>query len=292
MRREVKQKLTEGPIGTIWSQTKRQTSSRERIAVFVAIPFVLVSISALPQHIQESWMLYVNSPTLEDAYLTNFVHGSVVHLGNNILAYIFLMSVLLPLAVFADWKQELYITMLFFLTAVPLVVSYYSVWTLQGTGVETTVGFSGVVAAFLGLHPIILFAFFKRAVSSNIRVHYGLALVAPELAVIFYSWSGISVSVIALSILSVLGLGLVLHESCGDWELLLSSRTNVLLVFTTIIVFSVVSYRILVGVGPNVNVYGHFIGFVSGFLFPGFLSLVSGLPEQMARVQERLRGIF
>lgn len=288
MLRGAKRELCEGPIGKVWCRTKRRTSPRERLIVFVAIPFVLVSIAAFPRHIRESWILYVNSPTLADAYLTNFVHGSVAHLGKNLLAYLFLMAVLLPLAVFADWKQELYITMLVFLTVVPLVVSYYSVWTLRGTGLETTIGFSGIIAAFLGLHPLLLFVFFKRTVSSNIRVHYGLALIAPELAVVFYSWSGMSILVISLALLGILDLGLVLYRSRSDWEPLLSSQTNLLLAFTTIFVFSVVSYRILVGVGPNVNVYGHFIGFVSGFICPGLLSLVPNLDERIAWIQERL----
>jgi hypothetical protein len=288
MLRGVKQELCEGPIGEVWCRTKRRTSSQERIIVFVAIPFILVSIAAFPRHIRESWTLYINSPTLVDAYLTNFVHGSVVHLGNNLLAYLFLMTVLLPLAVFAEWKQELYITMLVFLTVVPLVVSYYSVWALRGTGLETTIGFSGVVAAFLGLHPVLLFAFFKQTVSSNIRIHYSLALVAPELAVIFYSWSGMSIWVISLALLGILGLGLVLSASRGNWGPLLSSQTNLLLALTTLFIFSVVSYRILVGVGPNVNVSGHFIGFVSGFICPGLLSLVPNLHERIAWVQKHL----
>lgn len=208
MLRQFEQELV-GPFGEIWHRTRSRTSCRERVAVFVAVPIVLLAVAALPQHIQESWTLYLGSSSLQAAYLTNFVHSSFLHLGNNLLAYVFLMAVLLPLAVFADRKRELYVTMLFFLTVVPFVVSYYSLLTLQGTGVQPTVGFSGVAAAFLGLLPILLFAFFRRAVSSNIRVHYGLTLVALELAVILYSWSGVSMSVVALVTLGSLGLGLL-----------------------------------------------------------------------------------
>lgn len=256
--------------------------------MFLVIPIVLLTVASLPQNIQESWTLYLSSPSLWDAYLSNFVHGSFHHVGNNLIAYVFLMAVLLPLAVFADWKRELHVTMLFFLIVVPFVVSYYSIWTLGGIGVETTVGFSGVVAVFLGLLPILLFAFFQRAVSSNIRVHYSLALVTLELAVIFYSWSGVSIPVIALVTLGALGLGLVWWDTRGDWTPLLSSKANVILVLTTVLTFSFVSYSILVDVGPSVNVYGHFIGFVSGFLFPAGLSLVLDLRERFVWVDDRL----
>jgi hypothetical protein len=220
--------------------------------------------------------------------LTNFVHGGVVHLSSNLISYVFLMGVLLPLAVFADWKRELYITSIFFIAVVPLVVSYYSLWALRGTDVETILGFSGVVAAFLGLLPILLFAFFQRAVSSNIRLHHALALVALELAVIFFSLSGPSGSVISLSILGTLGLGLVWWDTRGEWGPLLSSNANLILVFTTILVFTWVSYSMLVNTGPSVNVYGHLIGFVSGFMFPGLLSLAFDLRERFSRLNKRL----
>lgn len=282
MLRQFTEELNDGPIGEIWFRTKSRTSCRERVAVFIVVPIILLAVAALPQNIQESWTLHLSSPSLGDAYLTNFVHGGFFHVGNNILAYSFLMAVLLPLAIFADWKRELYLTSVFFIAIVPFVVSYYSVWTLHGTGVERTVGFSGVVASFLGLLPILLFAFFKRAVSSNIRVHYGLALVALELAAIVFSWSGVSISVIALVILGVLGLGLVWWDTRGDWESLLSSNSNMFLVLITVLTFSFVSYSILVDVGPHVNVYGHFIGFVSGFLFPGLLSLALDLRERFS----------
>lgn len=288
MLRPLTGELTDGPLGDLWYRTKSRTSCRERVAVFLAIPFVLLAVSALPQTIQKSWTFHLHSPSLVDAYSTNFVHGGFFHVGSNLLAYICLIAVLLPLAVFANWKRELYITSLFFLAVIPFVVSYYTMWTLHGTGVVTTVGFSGVIAAFLGLLPILLFAFLQRAVSSHIRVHHALALVAPELAVIFYSWSGPSVSVIALVILGLFGLGLVLWDTRSDWDPLLSSNANVLLVLGTLLTFVFVSYSILVNVGPSVNVYGHFIGFVSGFLFPGVLSLVLDLRERLDWVDDRL----
>ncbi|MFC7231885.1 hypothetical protein ACFQMM_11565 [Saliphagus sp. GCM10025308] len=197
------------------------------------------------------------------------------------------MAILLPLAIFADWKRELYITIFFYITVVPFVVSYYSVWTLHGTGVETTVGFSGVVVAFLGLFPILLFAFFQREVSPSIRIHYSLALVALELAVILFSWSGVSISVIALVILGTLGLGVMLWDTRGDWGALVSSSTNLFLVLITTFTFIFMSYRILVNVGPHVNVYAHFIGYVSGFMFPGILSLVLDLRDRFAWVDDR-----
>lgn len=288
MLNQIWREMWEGPLGAVWYRTKHRTSYREQIAVFGAIPFVLLLVATLPQPVKEAWTLHLGSPTLIEAYMTNFVHGGVVHLSSNLISYVFLMGVLLPLAVFADWKRELYITSIFFIAVVPLVVSYYSLWALQGTKVETVVGFSGVVATFLGLLPVLLFAFFQRAVSSNIRLHHALALVALELAVIFFSLSGPSGSVICLSILGTLGLGLVWWDTRGDWGALLSSNANLILVFTTILVFAWVSYSMLVNTGPGVNVYGHLIGFVSGFMFPGLLSLAFDLHERFSRLNKRL----
>jgi hypothetical protein len=53
-------------------------------------------------------------------------------------------------------------------------------------------------------------------------------------------------------------------------------------------VFTYVSYSILVNTGPGVNVYGHFIGFVSGFMFPGLLSLVLDLRERFSLLEDKL----
>lgn len=288
MLQQLRDELTNGPFSEVYYRTKIQTSCRERFAVFVVVPLALLLVAALPQTIREAWTLHLAAPSLLDAYLTNFVHGGVIHLSSNLVSYVFLMAVLLPLAIFADWKRELYITSFFFITVVPFIVSYYSIWTLHGTGTETTVGFSGVIAAFLGLLPILLFAFFQRAVSSNIRLHHALALVALELAVIFFAWSGITTTVIALGVLGTLGLALIWWDTRGDWGPLMSSTANLFLVFTTILVFTYVSYSILVNTGPSVNVYGHFIGFVSGFLFPGLLSLMLDLRERFSWLDDRL----
>ena len=291
MLQQFREELINGPIGEIWYRTKSRTSYRERIAVFLAVPIVLLVVAALPQTIQEAWTLHLGAPTLLDAYLTNFVHGGLLHLIHNLLSYVFLMAVLLPVAVFADWKRELYLTSLFFVIVVPFVVSYYSVWILQGTGGETIVGFSGVISAFLGLLPVLLFAFFQRAVSSNIRLHHALTLVALELAIILFSWSGVSISMVGLGILGTLGLGFVWWDTRGEWGPLVSSPANLFLVFTTLLLFGYVSYGILVNTGPHVNVYGHFIGFVSGFMFPGILSLALDLRGRFEEIHDRLHVV-
>lgn len=286
MRQLVVEGFKEGPLGEIWFRTANRTTRRERIAVLFGPPLLLLFVSLLPQSVQESWTLYLASPTLESVYLSNFVHTDGLHLLRNVIAYLFLVSVLLPLAVFADWKRELYVTSLFFFIAVPFVVSYYSIWMLRGTSAETLVGFSGINSAFLGLLPVLLFAFLQRCVSSNIQLHYGLAPVALELAVIMFAWSGITIPAVSLCVLGLAGVALVYGVTHGEWDGLLSSDANLLLVSVAVLAFAVLPFRILVDVGPGVNVYGHFIGFVVGFLFPGLLSLVLDFRRQFALVDD------
>ncbi|MFC7173949.1 rhomboid family intramembrane serine protease [Haloplanus litoreus] len=89
-------------------------------------------------------------------YLSNFVHGDIPHLANNILSYLLLMLFIFPLAVSAGKQRILRIVSILFLTILPLLVSVYSIATLGDMGAETVVGFSGVIAGYAGALPFFI----------------------------------------------------------------------------------------------------------------------------------------
>lgn len=274
------------PLLNVVRRTWTETSMLKFGLLFIALPALLAAIETLPQTVQDSLTLHIESPTLWGAYLSNFVHGGTSHLVANIANYVLLMAVLLSLAIYADWKRELYLTTIFFLTVLPLIVSAYSVWTLQGSGVVRTYGFSGIDAAFLGLLPVATFAFLRREVSSNIRLHHSLVLVAVEMALILFGWGGLSISVIGLSVLAILGTGLLYWDTRGEWGTLTDTPEYQTLLFIAIAFFLILPFQNLVNVETGTNVYGHLIGFVVGFLFPSVLSLVIDLRRQATEIQE------
>lgn len=275
---EKKERLVNGgPIVEIANQVSKKTTCVERVIAFAAIPITLLLISVLPPQMKSSMVLHLESPTIWQAYLTNFIHAGFHHLMNNVVSYLFIMMVLLPLSVLADWKRELLYASLFFLIGVPFLVSYYSISTLAETPVETVVGFSGVGAAFLGFIPVALFAYLHNEVSQTIRLNQSLCLVALELALVLYSWSSLSVSSVLLFVLGTLGVGLLYWQTRGEWSTVLEDNAKIFLVVVTVLVFFSVPFQILVDVDAGTNVYGHFIGFVAGFLFPALLSLTMEL---------------
>jgi membrane associated rhomboid family serine protease len=116
---------------SIVTATITGSTPAQRALAFGFIPTILLFIGALPLHQQQQWVLNLNDPTVVQLYLSNFVHGDIPHLANNILSYLLLMLFIFPLAVSAGKQRILRIVSILFLTILPLLVSVYSIGCVE-----------------------------------------------------------------------------------------------------------------------------------------------------------------
>ena len=252
--------------------TITDSTPAQRVLAFGFVPIILLFIGALPVHQQQQWALNLNDPRMLQLYLSNFVHGDIPHLANNILSYLVLMMFTFPLAVSVGKQRTLGIVSVLLLTVLPILVSVYSITMLGNTSVETVVGFSGVVAGYAGALPFFIAHHMNEKVADIGVELTGVGLMGLELGAVLWVVGLHSWSVVLLTVLSVIGLGLASYDRQVVTKV--GREYEVHLVVYTLILFITVPFTLFVGVGAGTNVYGHLIGLIGGFLCT--LSVVMG----------------
>ncbi|QCC47666.1 rhomboid family intramembrane serine protease [Halobellus limi] len=249
---------------SIVTATITGSTPAQRALAFGFIPTILLFVGALPLHQQQQWVLNLNDPTVVQLYLSNFVHGDIPHLANNILSYLLLMLFIFPLAVSAGKQRILRIVSILFLTILPLLVSVYSIATLGDMGAETVVGFSGVIAGYAGALPFFI-AYHVNEKVADIGVEIaGTSLMGLELGAVLWLAGLRRWSVVLLAVLSVVGLGFAGYDRQVVAKI--GREYEVHLVVYALILFAAVPVTLFVGVDAGTNVYGHLIGLIGGFL--------------------------
>jgi membrane associated rhomboid family serine protease len=251
----------------IGRETLARTDPWQRAVAFGAVPVLILAIGTLPPSLQASLALAIDSPAVQQLLLSNYVHGSVPHLSNNVLSYLVVMTVLFPLAALSGRLRELGIAGIVFCTLGAVLISLYSIETLDGTTVESTLGFSGVAAAFLGVLPVFIGFYLRDNISSTVRpLLLAVSLFGLELGVLLLVVGVLPRSNLALVALGLIGSGLVVRA-------ILRSETSApfhhrTLVVYALLVFTVAPVGLFIRIDSGVNVYAHLGGFVSGWFLP------------------------
>lgn len=259
-------------IRSIVAATIEGSTPVQRALAFGAIPLLLLTVGLLPLNQQQAWALRVSDPTVAQLYLSNFVHGDIPHLANNIVSYLLMMLFLFPLAVSAGKQRILAAVSVLFVTALPIMVSLYSVATLAGTSAETVVGASGIIAGYAGSLPFFIAYHAKEKVVDVQVAVVGVCLMGIELGAALL-FAGIRRwSVFLLPILGVIGLVLAIRSRLLNSDVGREYEKH-LLVYG-LVVFASVPVTLLVSVDGGTNVYGHIGGLIGGFLLTLTIVLV------------------
>ena len=200
---------------------------------YFLIPAMLFSVFLLSAELQDLLVLNTADPTYYAVFLMNFSHASVQHLSENVLIYLFSVTIIF----FIEGKKSVFLySSLVFLFVLPFLVSFATFMTVEPGETVLIRGFSGITSAFLGY-----------AAYSIARSLYSNFLHLPFKKIRSYTvagQAGVIVLVILLSVISIFlmffGLSLGIVTTQGGY-----------LVF-----------------GP-----GHFIGYMVGFLTPMVIGL-------------------
>ena len=169
------------------AKTSQKWITPWEIAVyFVLVPAILIIIQYfVPYSVKnEYFILHLNNPTLLAMFLTNYVHtDDPWHLWGNIFTY---MLVILYIFKFATNKREVYIVSAIFFFILPFFVSYSSIVAFQEVPINS-LGFSGIIAAFIGFFPYVFYRYIKNAYSLkfNFSFPFSIAIISLMIAIVF-----------------------------------------------------------------------------------------------------------
>lgn len=244
---------------------------------------------ALPGILSLSWLLGIGNGlgfslaadsvaadgrTLLTAFTANYIHVSGRHLFDNLLNFWLTLFGLYPLVAIAGWERRFRRLTVVYLLVVPFVVAWVTLATLGQVTDQLSVGFSGVVAAFLGLVPVVLVAAGGELTDGALDPAWSVVPFFASLAVVFAVPSVWYFPVQPLVALGCGGAGL-LAAGLLWWVAppqgivaaarpLSADHRLALLIGTTVFVSGVAGALVLVPLGTNV--WGHLTGYVAGFL--------------------------
>ena len=246
---------------------------------------------ALPATLSLSWLLGIgdglgfslavdsvtaDGRTLLTAFTANYVHVSGRHLFDNLLNFWLTLFGLYPLVAIAGWERQFRRLTVGYLLVVPFVVAWVTLATLGQVTDQPSAGFSGIVAAFLGLVPVVLAAAGGELTDGRLDPAWSVVPFFASLAVVFAVpsvWYFPAEPLVALGCggAGLLAAGLLWwveppREIIAAAQPLSADHRLALLIGTTVFVFGVVGALVIVP--PGTNVWGHLTGYVVGFLLP------------------------
>lgn len=120
------------------------------------VPVVLLGVFLFPHPVRERLALDYAAPTLATAFTSHYVHLFFWHLVLNLLGYMLLVPVAYFLALTSGRRQEFFVVFVTFLLIFPLVLSGFNLLFVR-PGIS--VGFSGVLMAFVGYLPAVIYRY-------------------------------------------------------------------------------------------------------------------------------------
>ena len=117
------------------------------ILFFVFVPIGLFLFFFLPVEWREQFTLNLKYPTIVTMFLSNFGHTNYEHYKGNITSYIILLFLLFNIE---TNRKRFYIVSILFFFILPFVISIASILRPPYEQIQNSIGFSGIVSAYLG----------------------------------------------------------------------------------------------------------------------------------------------
>ncbi|XVH31311.1 hypothetical protein ACNS7O_13085 [Haloferacaceae archaeon DSL9] len=256
-----------------WREIAGEAPLAEKLAVFVLVPLALTGIWLSPA--SDGWQLslaneslWTNEWTLWTAFASNYTHLDGGHLFDNVLNYLVTAFAVYPLAILGGWRRGFRRAFLVSLVVAPFFISWVTIVTLGDLTDQSSLGFSGINTALLGVLLAVLFHAASVQTDGGISRGWAPVVFCLALAVAFAtpnvsyfpirpSIAGGLALVAALTTVGVLTRGRPRVPNVGE------STELALLIGATVFVTGVLGSMVLVR--PGINVWGHLAGFVFGF---------------------------
>jgi len=273
---------TEEPLGDGDAGPARRMYSREAVArdllVLLAIPLGLMVLHALASPEQRARLALDHAdPELAEFLTAAYVHGTPLHLRNNVLGFLSAAPMAYMLCLRARRRRWFHATMAALLVAVPVAVNVLNYATLElwyAGPTPTSSGFSAVVAGTGGFVFVALLVWLRSLYSRSTATFAG-ALVWIALAATFYVVHADAVDPLLLGALGVSAALCALALAAGSAVPIRADADQLRRVAVRAVPVALVAVLLgafVIGLFPRqtvrdgvfVNVYAHGAGFVFG----------------------------
>lgn len=229
--------------------------------------------------------LFASAWTLFTALTTNYLHVDGRHLFDNLLNFWVTLFAIYPLVAIADWNQQFRRLAVSYLLFVPFVIAWVNLTMLGGQTNQPSLGFSGIVAAFLGLVLVLLAVAADKETGGTLDSTWALVPFFGSLAAVFavpsatyfplrpqlaVGFAGLTVAAAALRYWLDRPLSLTQHAATTEPDHRLA-----LLIGTTVFGAGVAGALLFVPAGTNV--WGHLTGYTTGFVLALAVLLIERL---------------
>lgn len=210
--------------------------------------------------------------TLVDTYISSIAHSEwKSHLQPNLTSYLICMTAFYPMAILSRRKERVVKLILLLLLATPPVTTIFSFMFPMG---PRTIGFSGVLSAFFGLLPVVMFTAIDAHIDTELDPFWsGLVIFLVYASILVYHGSlllaGLSA---AISLVFLAGLTVSIGVDGVLDALLVVFGLAYLPFLWAVIVSSAGAVGMYANLPPNTNVVAHIAGYMFGFIV-GFLGL-------------------
>jgi len=140
------------------------------LVVLVSIDLLLLFFYLIPSEIQQNLVLIKEAPNIVSMFTNHYLHGNFSHLFGNILLFTFFSFLILLVSILIKNEGIFYKLLLFNLLVMPFLLS--STWLIIEPNAKSVMGFSGVVASFLGSFVFLYVRDFLKSVKIKVNPVY------------------------------------------------------------------------------------------------------------------------
>jgi len=250
---------------------------RDLFLLVVVVPVILSLVFLLPESTKTQLILNKNSPQLPTLFTSHFVHLDADHFLGNVIFYIILVIPVYTLNLLAGQVRKFYFMVLSFFFLLPFLISIADLLLVPGNA--SSLGFSGIVSAFLGFLPYSALMYFKKTCNWKVGI-------LPFLNIIIFFTFGIValtyfVSTLYILILLAIVWGLFfgfaamvvrnasLKKSLSSIKYALGKKKllQIVPIIYLIGLASLFPKKIIIG-NNVVGIHIHYFGFIFGFFVP------------------------
>jgi hypothetical protein len=147
--------------GGLLSDIRRSVHLRDLCVLSIA-PIVMLLLFQLPTSVKRAFAFHYLDPSLESAYISNYIHLSSQHLLANLMGFTLLASIVYLLFALSSRRAFFFTALTAILLGFPIVLSVLNLAVPRNA---IGFGFSGLNAALLGLLPVALHSYSRAHVS-------------------------------------------------------------------------------------------------------------------------------
>ena len=157
------------------------------IVFLTILPIVMLLIMLLPQPIRDSLSLNIKDYSWWQLFTSNFVHQNWDHFLGNMKTYFLFVIPIFILANYMKEKKTFFKVFTLIVLSFPIISSILVmlIYPVMLPTLTSSKGFSGIVAALLGLFPVFLIIFFSKKSRKELKKNGFINLSVTFIALLF-----------------------------------------------------------------------------------------------------------